>query len=99
MLKDKFMNDPASLVLLAQIGRPQGIKGELRVKAFTDDPEALADYGALRTNDGRRFKVKRMRPGKGVLVVKFEGINTREEAEAETLERELSWKSRVPLAL
>jgi len=77
------MTDPSSLVLLAQIGRPQGIKGELRVKAFTDDPEGLAEYGALRTSDGRRFKVKRMRPGKGVLIVKFEGVNTREEAEAE----------------
>ncbi|EFL89562.1 ribosome maturation factor RimM [Ahrensia sp. R2A130] len=77
------MTDPSSLILLAQIGRPQGIKGELRVKAFTDNPEALDDYGALRTADGRRFKVKRMRPGKGVLIVKFEGVNTREEAEAE----------------
>ncbi len=75
------MTNPASLVLLATIGAPHGVKGEVRVKTFTADPEGLADYGALRSGDGRRFKIKRMRPDKTVMVVKFEGLNCREEAE------------------
>jgi len=69
-------------ILLASIGAPQGIKGEVRVKAFTDDPLAIADYGSLWSADGRKFKIKRLRPHKTVVVVKFEGINTREEAQA-----------------
>ncbi len=75
------MSKPNPLVLLATIGAPHGVKGEVRVKTFTADPEGLADYGALRSDDGRRFKIKRMRPDKTVMVVKFEGLNCREEAE------------------
>ena len=69
-------------VLMASIGAPQGIKGEVRVKSFTDDPLAMGDYGSLWSADGRKFKVKRLRPHKNLVVVKFEGINSREEAQA-----------------
>ena len=69
-------------ILMAQIGAPHGVKGEVRVKSFTGDPLALGDYGSLYDGDGRKFKVMRLRPSKNVLVVKFKGTNTREEAEA-----------------
>jgi len=68
-------------VLLAQIGAAHGVKGEVRVKAF-GDPEALGDYGSLWAEDGRKFKIVRMRPSKTVLVVKFKGVNSRNDAEA-----------------
>lgn len=68
-------------ILLAQIGSPHGIKGEVRVKPF-GEPEMLDQYGKLETKDGKKFKIKRMRPQKNMMVVKFEGVNTREEAEA-----------------
>ncbi len=68
-------------ILLAQIGAPHGIKGEVRVKPF-GEPEMLNQYGKLETKDGQKFKIKRMRPQKNMMVVKFEGVNTREEAEA-----------------
>ncbi|MEM7290331.1 MAG: ribosome maturation factor RimM, partial [Pseudomonadota bacterium] len=68
-------------ILLAQIGAPHGIKGEVRVKPF-GDPEMLDQYGKLETAGGRKFKIKRMRFQKAMAVVKFEGINTRDEAEA-----------------
>ena len=75
------MTDAPNLILLAQIGAPHGIKGEVRVKPF-GDPDMLDQYGRLETKDGRKLKIKRMRPQKNMLVVKFEGVNTREEAEA-----------------
>ena len=68
-------------ILLAQIGAPHGIKGEVRVKPF-GDPLMLDQYGKLETEDCRKLKIKRMRPQKSMLVVKFEGVNSREEAEA-----------------
>lgn len=68
-------------ILLAQIGAPHGIKGEVRVKPF-GDPDMLDQYGKLETADGRKFKIKRMRLQKNMAVVKFEGVNTRDEAEA-----------------
>lgn len=68
-------------ILLAQIGAAHGIKGEVRVKPF-GDADMLDQYGKLETADGQKFRIKRMRPQKNLLVVKFEGINSRNEAEA-----------------
>lgn len=69
-------------ILMATIGGPHGIKGEVRVKSFTQDPLALGNYGGLSDSDGKRFRIVRMRPAKSVLIVKFKGVNTRIEAEA-----------------
>jgi len=68
-------------VLLAQIGAPHGVKGEVRVKSFTGDPLALADYGPLFSADGRAFEITSLRPAKTVLVVRFKGINSRNDVE------------------
>ena len=68
-------------ILLAKIGSPHGIKGDVRVKPF-GDPDMLDQYGKLETFDGRTFKIKRMRFQKGMAIVKFEGVNSRDEAEA-----------------
>ena len=67
---------------MASIGGPHGTKGEVRVKAFGDDPMSLDQYGSLYAQDGRKFKIMRMRPSKAVLIVKFKGINYRDEAQA-----------------
>ena len=75
------MPKPENPVLLAQIGAPHGVKGEVRVKSFTSDPMALADYGPLYAADGRKFKIVRLRPANTVLVVKFKGFNWRDEVE------------------
>ncbi len=34
-------------VLLAEIGAAHGVRGEVRVKSHTADPEAFQDYGPL----------------------------------------------------
>ena len=38
------MQDADTAILMAKIGAPHGIKGEVRVKSYTDDPMALGDY-------------------------------------------------------
>lgn len=69
-------------VLLAVIGAAHGIKGQLRVKSFTADPLALADYGPLHTKDGRSFEITDIQPQATVVVARFKGINDRNQAEA-----------------
>jgi 16S rRNA processing protein RimM len=69
-------------VLLGTIVGAQGLKGEVRVKAFTDSPEKLAAYGPLHAKDGRRFSVLNVRESKGLAIVRFEGIATRSSAES-----------------
>lgn len=73
---------PGDRVLLAIIGRAHGVRGEVRVKTFTADPAALADYDGLADETGRPFRVERLRQAKEVMVVKFAGVGDREAAEA-----------------
>lgn len=71
-------------VQMAVIGAAHGIKGEVRVKSFTGDPLALADYGPLYARDGRKFTIVDIRPANTMVVVRFKGINDRNAAEALT---------------
>jgi len=69
-------------IQLAVIGAAHGIRGEVRVKTFTDDPLAISDYGALYDAQGKAYEVLEARSAKTVVVVRFKGINDRNAAEA-----------------
>ncbi|MCO6188090.1 ribosome maturation factor RimM [Rhizobium sp. L1K21] len=69
-------------ILMATIGAAQGLRGEVRAKTFTTDPEGLGDYGNLHSEDGRVFEVLEIREAKGLAVVRFKGVNDRNAAEA-----------------
>ena len=77
---------PPDRVLVARIGAAHGIRGEVRVKAFTADPADIAAYGPLEAPDGRRFEVAGLRPAAGtpgdMLVVRLKGVTDRNTAEA-----------------
>lgn len=46
-------------VLLGEIGRPHGVRGLVRVRAFTVEPEGLVAYGPLTDESGaRRFELE-----------------------------------------
>jgi 16S rRNA processing protein RimM len=76
------MSKPQNPVQMAVIGAAHGIKGELRVKTFTGDPMALADYGPLYSREGRAFQITDIRSANTVVVVRFKGIGDRNAAEA-----------------
>jgi 16S rRNA processing protein RimM len=70
-------------VVLAVVGAPHGVWGEVRVKTFTDDPEAIGAYGPLSTPDGKRLTVAALRVVKGDLAIaRFREITDRTAAEA-----------------
>ena len=70
-------------VLIAQIGAAHGVRGEVRLKAFTEDPMSVTRYGALETEDGtRRFEIEAVRPAKDMLVARLKGVADRNAAEA-----------------
>ena len=70
----------ADRVILAVVGAPHGVRGELRVKSFAEDPMSIRAYGKLFAEDGRAFEIERMRPAKDVLVAKFRGVDDRDAA-------------------
>ncbi|HQT62967.1 MAG: 16S rRNA processing protein RimM [Acidocella sp. 20-57-95] len=43
------------LVLMGVIGKPHGVRGLVRVHAYTEAPSALADYAPLTDRAGRQF--------------------------------------------
>lgn len=70
---------PERRVTLLVVGAPHGVRGEARVKSFTGDPMAVADYGTLFAADGRAFEIDDGRFLKDdLLVVKFAGISDRD---------------------
>lgn len=73
---------PSNLVLLGSIAGAHGIRGEVRIKPYTEDPERLAAYGPLRDGGGRRFEIQSLRVVKGGVVARLEGVTNRDDAEA-----------------
>lgn len=60
-----------------------GVMGEVRLKSFCSDPEAIAAYGPLFTEDGTRsFTVKLTRTVAAGLGARVSGIATKEQADA-----------------
>jgi 16S rRNA processing protein RimM len=69
-------------ICVAKIGAAHGVRGEVRLWTFTEDPLAVASYGPLETRDGARsFAIKRIRAAKTHLVATLDGVPTREAAE------------------
>ena len=72
----------AAPICVARIGAAHGVRGEVKLWIFTEDPLAVKQYGPLTTKDGtRQFEVTRAREAKGHLVAALKGIATREDAE------------------
>lgn len=60
-----------------------GVAGEVRLKSFCSDPEAIAGYGPLFTEDSsRNFTVKLTRTVAGGLGARMSGITTKEQGDA-----------------
>jgi 16S rRNA processing protein RimM len=72
-----------STVLLGVIAAAHGIRGEVKVKTFTENPDRLGAYGPVTTDDGRRLEIASLRVSKrDEAVVRFIGIADRTAAEA-----------------
>ena len=65
-------------ICVAQFGAPHGVRGEVRLRSFTEDPMAIAAYGPLESEDGaRRFTIEALRPAKDHLVARLAGVADR----------------------
>lgn len=69
-------------IRVARIGAAHGIRGEVKLWSFTEDPMAVAHYGPLETADGARcFEIEAARPAKDHLVARIAGVGDRNAAE------------------
>ena len=69
-------------VLLAAVIGAHGLKGEMKVKTFTETPDGLARYRRLHAKDGRVFTLASVKPSKaGEAAVAFAEVVDRNMAE------------------
>ena len=69
------------IIKLGKITAPQGIKGEVRVYPYTDKPTRFSEIEAVLL-DGRRCRIEKARYMKNMAILKLEGIDDRNAAEA-----------------
>ena len=65
---------------VGQILKPQGIRGELKVKPFTDDAETFRAFSRVLV-DGVSYRVLSVRTGGGAVYLGLQGVADRNAAE------------------
>jgi 16S rRNA processing protein RimM len=71
------------LILVAQAAGAFGVKGDLRITSYTEDPAALLRYGALKREDGSlALTLTGGRVANGVVIAQAREVATREQAQA-----------------
>ncbi|NNE23467.1 MAG: ribosome maturation factor RimM [Rhizobiales bacterium] len=69
-------------VVLGIITSAHGICGEVKLKSFTEDPEAIAGYGPLATKAGGSLEIQSLKPSKNGFIARIKGVSDRNQAEA-----------------
>ncbi|KEO61123.1 ribosome maturation factor RimM [Thioclava indica] len=73
-----------------------GVQGEVRIKSFCAEPEDIADYAPLYSEDGTQtYEIKLTRPLKNGLGARIENVATKEQADA--LRGTTLWTDRAQL--
>jgi len=93
---------PEKRILLGVIGRPHGVRGLVHVVSYTADPAALAGYGELADELGRRFVLRWRGEGIAELSEVIDGepipVRDRDAAAKLTNVRLFVDRARLPLA-
>ncbi|WP_312814986.1 ribosome maturation factor RimM [Brevundimonas sp. BH3] len=77
------MSGDDNYILVAQIGGAFGVKGEVKITAYTADAQSLKAYSPLLDAKGKPvLTILSARPDKNGLVAKVKELTTKEEADA-----------------
>lgn len=72
----------ATLVAVGVITGAHGIRGQVKLRSFTDDPYDITEYGALMNASGsKRFDIRIDGENKGGLFATIQGVKDRNAAE------------------
>lgn len=71
------------LILVGRVAGAFGVRGEVRITAYTAEPDGLLAYKALLREDGSPgLTLTSGRPAKGGVVARVRDVETRDQAEA-----------------
>jgi 16S rRNA processing protein RimM len=75
------MSEPR-MVCLGIVSAPHGVRGEVKIRSFTERPEDVVAYGELYDENGARsFRAQRRGMVGGAVVVRFDGVDDRDAAD------------------
>ncbi len=84
-------------ICVGAIGGAFGVHGEIRLKSFTADPTAIADYAPLTSEDGTQtFALTLTRPIKNGYSAQLSGVKTKEQADALKGEKLYAQRDKLP---
>jgi len=83
------------LIEVGQIVNTHGIRGEVRLNPWTDDINDLLELSVFYSQDKSVYKVESSKIHKNVLIIKFSGISTMNDAEK--LKGKILFTEKVPL--
>ncbi len=83
-------------VCVGAIGGAFGVRGDVRLKSFCAEPEAIADYGPLSAEDGRTFTISLKGAIKNGLSARLSGVTSKEAADALKGTRLYAPRDRLP---
>lgn len=72
----------ADKVCVAAVAGAFGVRGDVRLKSFTSEPFAIADYSPLTDENGRSYDLTLGAPVKGGFAARLSGVTTRDAADA-----------------
>ena len=68
------------LLETGKIVKTHGIKGEVKIDAWSDTPEFLVSFKSMFLKDGTKLEVQKARVHKQGVIVKFKGIDSIDDA-------------------
>lgn len=83
---DNFSFPEERFILVGTVGKPHGLRGDLKLHRLSDSAEALMNYTSFSLVDDQgcisnRYSVEKVRLQKKVVVVKLAGVDDRTSAE------------------
>ncbi len=72
---------PAQICLGVIVGS-KGLRGEVRIKSYTEDPQDVAAYGPVTTGDGRLLTLTVTGAAAGAVIARVDGVRDRTAADA-----------------
>ena len=76
-------SDDGERLCVGVVTGARGLRGEVRIKSFTADPDAIVGYGPITDESGQRqFRLRIVGHHKDQLVVRIDGVADRDAADA-----------------
>lgn len=72
---------PERLIRLGVIMSVHGVRGQVKIRSFTANPEDITAYGPLQGKSGNVYDISVTGGNNGVLIATVAGVTTRDDAE------------------